>query len=148
MAQGRPGRLIACLARRDRELLERIREVKLYTTICSSAPSELLVALALRHAEELVARSRRLVLANLPLVDAFLERRAELLQWVRPSAGPIGFPRVSGGFDVQAWCEEIAERAGVLLLPGSVYGQPQQLRIGFGRANLPQALERLDEHLG
>jgi aspartate/methionine/tyrosine aminotransferase len=146
-AHGLPGLRIGWLASRDRGLLERIREVKLYTTICSSAPSELLVALALRHAEELVARSRRLVLANLPLVDAFLERRAELFQWVRPSAGPIGFPRVRGDFDVRAWCEEIAEQAGVLLLPGSVYGQPHQVRIGFGRANLPQALERLDAHL-
>jgi aspartate/methionine/tyrosine aminotransferase len=147
-AHGLPGLRIGWLACRDPALLERIRSLKLYTTICSSAPSELLVALALRHAEELVARSRRLLLANLPLVDAFLERRDELFEWVRPNAGPIGFPRLSGERDVQAWCEEIAEQAGVLLLPGTVYGQPTQVRIGFGRANLPHALERLDEHLG
>jgi aspartate/methionine/tyrosine aminotransferase len=147
-AHGLPGLRIGWLACRDQGLLERIRDLKLYTTICSSAPSELLVALALRHADELVARSRRLVLANLPLVEAFLERRAELLRWVRPSAGPIGFPHVAGDFDVQAWCEGIAEQAGVLLLPGTVYGQPRHVRMGFGRANLPQALARLDEHLG
>ena len=147
-AHGLPGLRIGWLACRDRALLARIRELKLYTTICSSAPSELLVALALRHAEELVARSRRLVMANLPLLEAFLERRAELLEWVHPSAGPIGFPRASGDFDVQAWCDEVAEQAGVLLLPGSVYGQPRHVRMGFGRANLPQALARLDEYLG
>jgi aspartate/methionine/tyrosine aminotransferase len=147
-AHGLPGLRIGWLACRDRALLARIRELKLYTTICSSAPSELLVAVALRHAEELVARSRRLVMANLPLLEAFLERRAELLEWVHPSAGPIGFPRASGDFDVQAWCEEIAEQAGVLLLPGSVYGQPRHVRMGFGRANLAQALARLDEYLG
>ena len=38
--------------------------------------------------------------------------------------------------------------AGVLLLPGTVYEQPQHVRFGFGRANLPQALERLDRYLG
>jgi aspartate/methionine/tyrosine aminotransferase len=147
-AHGLPGLRIGWIACRDPALLARIRDVKLYTTICSSAPSELLVALALRHADGLVARSRQLVLGNLPRVEAFLERHAELLRWVRPSAGPIGFPRVSGDFDVHEWCEEIAERAGVLLLPGSVYGQPRHVRIGFGRANLPQALARLDEQLG
>jgi aspartate/methionine/tyrosine aminotransferase len=145
---GLPGLRIGWLASRDRALIDRIRELKLYTTICSSAPSELLVAVALRHGEELIERSRRLILANLPLLEGFLERRGDLLQWIRPSAGPIGFPRVNGDFDVQDWCEQTAERAGVLLLPGAVYEEPRHLRLGFGRANLPQALERLDAYLG
>jgi len=128
-------------------LLERAKEIKLYTTICSSAPSELLVALAVRHAERLIGASRELLLANLPALDAFLERRSELFSWVRPSAGPVGFARVAGDFDVHAWCERIAAEADVLLLPGSVYGQPRHVRLGFGRANLAQAVERLDGYL-
>jgi aspartate/methionine/tyrosine aminotransferase len=82
------------------------------------------------------------------LLDDLLERRGEMFEWVRPTAGPIGFPRVRGVEGVEAWCEEIAERAGVLLLPGSVYSQPEHVRLGFGRANLPQAVERLDAYLG
>jgi aspartate/methionine/tyrosine aminotransferase len=147
-AYGLPGLRIGWLASRDAALLGPVRELKLYTTICSSAPSELLVALALRHADRLVARSRALVVSNSSLLEEFLERRSELFEWVPPRAGPICFPRVAGGFDVQAWCEEIATRAGVLLLPGAVYEQPRHVRFGFGRANLPQALARLDEHLG
>jgi aspartate/methionine/tyrosine aminotransferase len=147
-AYGLPGLRIGWLASRDAALLDRVRELKLYTTICSSAPSELLVALALRHGERLVERSRQLVLSNLPPLEAFLDRRRDLLEWVPPSAGPIGFPRVAGSFDVQAWCEETAMKAGVLLLPGAVYEEPRHVRLGFGRANLCQALERLDEHLG
>ena len=147
-AYGLPGLRIGWLACRDPALLERIRNLKLYTTICSSAPSELLVALALRHGESLVSSSRELLLANLPVVDALLERRSDLFEWVRPTAGPIGFPRVSGGFDVEAWCEEIATDAGVLLLPGAVYEEPQHVRIGFGRANLKDAAARLDGYLG
>jgi aspartate/methionine/tyrosine aminotransferase len=147
-AYGLPGLRTGWLVSRDRELLRRITDMKLYTTICSSAPSELLVALALRHADRLVRRSRELVLSNLPLLDGFIERRSDLFDWVRPTAGPIGFPRVAGSEDVQLWCEETAERAGVLLLPGSVYEQPRHVRFGFGRRNLPQALERLDSYLG
>jgi aspartate/methionine/tyrosine aminotransferase len=147
-AYGLPGLRIGWLACRDAAVLDRIKEMKLYTTICSSAPSELLVALALRHADALVARSRELVVSNLALLDEFLDRRSELFEWVRPRAGPIGFPRVAGEFDVQAWCEDTAGRAGVLLLPGVVYEQPRHVRFGFGRANLPRALARLDEHLG
>lgn len=144
---GLPGLRVGWLACRDRSLLERIRELKLYTTICSSAPSELLVALALRHADALIERNRRLVLTNLALLEAFLEEHAELMEWVAPSAGPVGFPRVRGEGDVRAWCERVAQRAGVLLLPGAVYSQPRHVRLGFGRANLSLALERLGDYL-
>jgi aspartate/methionine/tyrosine aminotransferase len=145
---GLPGLRIGWLASRDPEVLARIRDLKLYTTICSSAPSELLTALALRHGDDLVEQGRQLVLGNLPLVQALIERRGDLFEWVKPTAGPIGFPRVAGAFDVHEWCERIAAEAGVLLLPGSVYEEPRHVRFGFGRANLTQALERLDGHLG
>ena len=50
------------------------------------------MALALRHGDELIESSRSLVLSNLPRLDALLERHADLFEWVRPTAGPIGFP--------------------------------------------------------
>jgi aspartate/methionine/tyrosine aminotransferase len=144
---GLPGLRIGWVVCRDHGLLEEMRAIKLYTTICSSAPSELLVALALRHSERIVADSRRLLNQNLPLLEAFLERRADTFQWVAPSAGPIGFPRVTGIADVAAWCERIATEAGVLLLPGSVYGEPEHVRMGYGRAHIAEAIERLESYL-
>jgi len=146
-AHGLPGLRIGWLASREARLLDRIRELKLYTTICSSAPSELLVALALRHSERLVGQSRALIASNLPLLQGFLGRHPELFEWVAPTAGPIGFPLVRDGRDVAAWCERLATEAGVLLLPGYVYDEPRHIRMGYGRANLPAALERLEDHL-
>jgi aspartate/methionine/tyrosine aminotransferase len=146
-AHGLPGLRIGWLACRDAELLRRVRELKLYTTICSSAPSELLVALALRHADGLIASSRELIARNLPVLEAFLARHRDLFEWVPPRAGPIGFPRFLGEGDVREWCERVASECGVLLLPGDVYDEPGHLRMGFGRASLPQAVERLDAYL-
>ena len=128
--------------------MRRITDLKLYTTICCSAPSELLVALALRHGDQIVEQCRALVLDNLPLLDRFMQRRSDTFHWVRPSAGPVGFAQVLSRADVSGWCETLAARAGVLLLPGAVYGEPEHVRFGFGRANLARALERLEEHLG
>ena len=36
----------------------------------------------------------------------------------------------------------------MLLLPGAVYDEPQHVRLGFGRANLPDAVAALDAYLG
>lgn len=143
---GLPGLRLGWLVTRDAELRARLLALKDYTTICSSAPSEVLTAIALRHRATLLERNLGLIARNLQLLDVFLARHAARFRWVRPSAGPIGFPRVSGLGDVDALCGRLAG-AGVLLLPGSVYDVPDHVRLGFGRANLPEALALLEESL-
>jgi len=137
---GLPGLRLGWLASRDRDALARIVSLKHYTTICSSAPSELLSALALRHRDVFADRSRAIVLSNLELVDAFLTRHASRLSWVRPNASTIGFVRVEGVDDTAPFCERLVADAGVLLLPGTVYDVPTHVRLGFGRSSLPEAL--------
>jgi aspartate/methionine/tyrosine aminotransferase len=146
-ALGLPGLRLGWLITRDESIRRALIDLKLYTTICSSAPSELLTALALRHHDRLLDRNRDLVLANLELVTAMLGRQRERFTWVAPTAGPIGFPLVSVTADTQLLCEELAAGESVLLLPGNVYGEPQHVRIGFGRASIAEALERLERFL-
>jgi aspartate/methionine/tyrosine aminotransferase len=145
---GLPGLRLGWLASRDRRALAQVLDFKYYTTICSSAPSELLSEIALRHRDVLADRNRSIVLANLPLLDAFLERHAETFSWVRPNASPIGFPRIEGVDDVAGFCERLVTETGVLLLPGTVYDEPRHVRFGYGRANMPEALARLESWLG
>ena len=144
---GLPGLRLGWLASRDRDALARIVDLKHYTTICSSAPSELLSAVALRHRDELAERNRGIVLTNLPLLDAFFGRQSSAISWTRPSAGPIGFARIHGHDDTTAVCERLVADTGVLLLPGVVYDEPQHVRIGFGRASLPDVLPRFERWL-
>jgi aspartate/methionine/tyrosine aminotransferase len=143
---GLPGLRLGWLVTRDPDLREAIMRLKDYTTICSSAPSEILTAVALRNRHALLKRNLGIVERNLPLLEEFFERHAETLEWVRPVAGPIGFPRVRGVEDVGRFCEHLASQ-GILLLPGSVYDEPGHVRVGFGRANLPEALAVLESAL-
>jgi len=144
---GLPGLRLGWLACRDAEILERCLEFKYYTTICSSAPSEFLAALALRHREVLIRRNREIVLRNLPLLEAFIRQRSDLFEWVKPNASPIGFVRYKGQRDVLSFCEDVVKKAGVLLLPGTVYDQPRHIRFGFGRKNMPEALAQFSAYL-
>ncbi len=144
---GLPGLRLGWLASKDRDLLQRVLELKYYTTICSPAPSEFLTELALRHREALAERNLAIVKRNLPLLEAFLARHADLFAWVHPNASPIGFLRYLGPDDVQTFCERVVRDADVLLLPGTVYDEPGHLRVGYGRANMPEALERLETFL-
>lgn len=144
---GLPGLRLGWLVSKDAEIVRRCLEFKYYTTICCSAPSEFLSALALRHREVLVERNREIVLRNLPLLDSFFRQRPNLFAWVKPNASPIGFVRYKPQRDVLAFCEEVVNNAGVLLLPGSVYDQPQHIRFGYGRKNMPEALAEFTAYL-
>jgi aspartate/methionine/tyrosine aminotransferase len=139
------GLRIGWLATRDLELLARVAAFKDYTTICSSAPAEILGIVALRARATVLARSRAIVAANLPLLDRFFAERAGVFSWVRPRGGSIGFPRLTAlGVSIDDFAAELVEAEGVLLLPGSRLGYPgNHFRVGFGRTDLPVALERL-----
>ena len=142
------GLRIGWLATRDRDLLGRCAGFKDYTTICSSAPSEVLALIALRAADTVLARSRAIVAANLEVVDAFFEDWADRFAWVRPRAGSVGFPRLTvPGVTIDDWAADLVETAGVLLLPGSQFAfGGNHFRLGLGRTDLPDALERLARH--
>ena len=123
----------------------RLAAFKDYTSICNSAPSEILALIALRAREAVLARSREIVLGNLHSLDSFFNRWSHLFEWVRPRAGCTGFPRLLSKTPVEQFAAELVEQQGVLLLPGGVYGHPgNHFRLGFGRTNLPDALSRFE----
>ena len=140
------GLRIGWLASHDRALLARVAGFKDYTTICSSGPSEILAIIALRARDRVLARSRGIVLDNVARLDDFFARWPDAFEWVRPRGGSIGYPRLTvPGIDVDDWAAQLVEAEGVLLLPGSQFGDPgNHFRIGFGRDDLPEALARLE----
>jgi len=144
---GLPGLRLAWLASHDAAFLQKIISLKHYTTICASAPSEFLTALAFRHRRKFVDRSLQIVLGNLPLLKAFFSRHPDLFEWTPPNAGTIGFAHFKPKRDVREFCETVVREASVLLLPGTVYDEPQHMRFGYGRRNFPEALTHFESWL-
>jgi aspartate/methionine/tyrosine aminotransferase len=144
-AFGLAGLRVGWLACRDGELLRRCAAFKDYTSICNAAPSEVLALMALRARKQVLARSRALIADNLTRLDAFFARHPGTFRWVRPRAGSVAFPRLLRDMPISDFCRALVEKEGVLLLPGDLYDFPgNHFRLGFGRANLPEALARLE----
>ena len=143
------GLRIGWIACRDRALLARLAAFKDYLTICASAPAEVLSLIALRSAERVLARSRGIAAPNLALLDAFFQRWRDVMEWVPPRAGSTAFPRIIANVPVNVVAEELRERKGVLILPGTLFGHDgNHFRLGFGRVGMPHALALFDEYLG
>jgi len=144
---GLAGLRIGWIATKNKKVYERMASLKDYTTICNSAPSEFLAEVGMRNRKKLAQRNLDIIKHNLTVIDNLFKRHADLFSWIRPKAGSMGFPRLLRG-DVEAFCDELVRKAGVLLLPGSMYDDSHNhFRLGLGRKNLPQAVERLEEYL-
>jgi aspartate/methionine/tyrosine aminotransferase len=145
---GLAGLRVGWVVTHDRELLSRAAAFKDYTTICSSAPSEFLATVALRSGPRLIERNLGIIAANLKVLDRFFAERRALVEWVRPRAGSVAFPRLVAGTGSERFCEELVREKGVLLMPSARFGYGDaHFRIGFGRRNMPEALAVLDEYL-
>ncbi|XP_013418306.1 uncharacterized protein LOC106179298 [Lingula anatina] len=147
---GLPGLRIGWLCTRDAALMEKMAEYKDYLTICSSAPSEILSIMALRNKQKLIDRTVRVIRGNLDVLSDFFHEYEEYFEWHRPSACTTMFARLKpkalalGGGSAAGLCERLVNEAELLLVPGSIFEfEDKFVRIGFGRRNMPEAVEVL-----
>ncbi len=146
---GLAGLRIGWLVVRDERLMRRLIALKDYTTICNSAPSEILALAGLRARESILARHHERIERNLGLLGGFMAKYEALFSWAPPRAGTVCFPRFRPEtLGTPEFCRMVREEAGVMLAPSTVfdYGE-RHLRIGAGRENFPEGLLRLSAFL-
>jgi aspartate/methionine/tyrosine aminotransferase len=145
---GLPGLRTGWLATRDKAARRKFVVLKDYTSICGSAPGEILAIIALRAKEKIVRDKLALVLQNLQRARSFFQKHRGLFQWLEPAAGSTAFPRLAAVRPVEEFCRELLEQKNVMLLPGGVFDFPgNHFRVGLGRANFPAGLALLAEFI-
>jgi aspartate/methionine/tyrosine aminotransferase len=104
-----------------------------YTTIAPGALNDRLARVALGPARrpELLARTRGIIRANLPLVEQWLRERAGF-SWRPPEAGAILYVRYNHRLNSTTLVTRLREEHSVLIVPGDHFGMDGYLRIGFG----------------
>ncbi len=122
-----------------------------YTTISPSALSDKLASIVLApgNRDKILARTRRFLSGNFPVLRGWLEAQEGLFAFQPPSAGAICFVRYHLGLNSTALVEELIREKSVLLVPGDHFEMDGFLRIGFGpeKDYLLRALERVEETL-
>jgi len=143
-----PGLRIGWIASHDKAFMRRLAELKDYTTICPSGPSEVLALMAVRQRGRIVAKNKAIIAENIATLEKFCAEHAAHVSWDPPQAGSIAFPRVVTDKTVDQFCEGLATQRDTLLLPATVYGdeafaKDKRVRFGLGRKNIAEGLERL-----
>ena len=152
-AYGLPGLRIGWLASQDTDILARLERYKHYLSICNSAPSERLAVIALAARDRILERNRALVRDNLAALDGFFADYPALFDWSHPDGGCVAYPKFLGRGGVEAFCQDLVEESGVLLLPASIYRSElmdtvlDRFRIGFGRRSIGDGIAEMRRFL-
>ncbi|MGH7672354.1 MAG: aminotransferase class I/II-fold pyridoxal phosphate-dependent enzyme [Gemmatimonadales bacterium] len=105
-----------------------------YTTIGPSGAGDHLATVALepRVRDKLIERTRRILHANYPVMEAWLKGFGDTFVWHPPRAGAICWARYRQVLAAPEIVEKLRAQHGVLLVPGDHFGMPGFLRFGFG----------------
>lgn len=118
-----------------------------YTVIGPPRASDYLARLALRARDAILARTRGILNANWPLLEAWLDGFGDLFDWTAPRCGAICLVRYRPELSALDLVERIRREQSILLVPGEHFGLKQHLRLGYGneQRELREALAGLRE---
>ena len=147
-AFGLAGLRIGWIACQNKQVLQKIKELKHYTSICNSGPSEILSLIAIKNKDRILARNNEIVKSNLTIFNDFLSNHHNYFSWAPPQGGCVGFVNYRKDEPVADFCKNLLEKKSVLLMPASIYDfNSNHFRVGLGRKNMPIAIEKLDDFL-
>jgi hypothetical protein len=122
-----------------------------YTTIGPGTLSDRFARIALQPAmrAKILARTRRILHANLPVITDWLDAHKDRFSYAMPEAGAIVYVRYHDGINSTELVDRLRIEKSVLIVPGDHFGMDGYLRIGFGSETryLRDGLDRLADLL-
>jgi aspartate/methionine/tyrosine aminotransferase len=131
------------------ELVEKMRLSIDYMNVEGVFIGEQISTLAFSQLDSLRERERPHVDRNRALAREFMAAESGRLTWVEPSAGVVCFPRIEADVTGDDLALSLLRDYDTAVTPGSFFGEPQHIRIGFGgrSEDLSSGLQRISDAL-
>ena len=144
-----PGLRLGWIVTQEDELLHRLSALKDYTTICSSAPSEILGIMALRQKEDILKANKERIQVNLAAARAFFTKHNSLFTWIEPQGGSTAFVKLNPEkFSIKEFCSRIVKEKSIMIVPSNIFNyEGNYFRIGLGREDLQVILNELEVYV-
>jgi aspartate/methionine/tyrosine aminotransferase len=122
-----------------------------YTSIAPGTLSDRLARVALQPSTraKILARTRRILNTNLPVISDWLDAHRDRFSYAPPEAGAIVYVRYGDSINSTELVDRLRVEKSVLIVPGDHFGMDGHLRIGFGSETryLRDGLDRLADLL-
>jgi aspartate/methionine/tyrosine aminotransferase len=105
-----------------------------YTTIAPSALSDYLARRALKPEmrTRILARTRKILTRNLPIIRQWVEGHSGNLSMAAPEAGAIAYVKYRTKMNSTHLAERLLKEKSTLIVPGDHFGMDGYIRIGYG----------------
>ena len=126
----------SCLSHRD------------YNLVSCGVFDEMLAAVALKHRDKLLERSRKIVRENLQILDDWVSSEPHV-SYVKPKAGTTALVYYDLDISSYEFCEEMYKKTGAFVTPGDCFEVPHSMRIGYayGKQDLIDGLKAISEYI-
>lgn len=126
----------SCLSHRD------------YNLVSCGVFDEMLAAVALKHRDKLLERSRKIVRENLQILDDWVGSEPHV-SYVKPKAGTTALVYYDLDIPSYEFCEEMYKKTGAFVTPGDCFEVPHSMRIGYayGKQDLIDGLKAISEYI-
>ncbi len=142
------GLRLGWIATRDREVIKSCLSHRDYNLVSCGVFDEMLAAVALKHSDVMLKRSRRIVRENLQILDSWVHSEPHV-SYVKPQAGTTALVYYDLDMPSYAFCEEMYQKTGAFVTPGDCFEQPRSMRIGYayGKEDLIQGLKAVSAYI-
>jgi aspartate/methionine/tyrosine aminotransferase len=132
-----PSVLIECVRIRD------------YTTLHVAPLIELLATAVLENPEAFLGPRLKQAAHNRGVLADWAASESDRMSLALPAGGVAAFPRLHDMANTDMFCDQLFKEQGVLVIPGSCFGAPEHIRLGYGgpTRQLTVGLERLSRAL-
>jgi aspartate/methionine/tyrosine aminotransferase len=133
-AYGLPGLRIGWVASLDKTFIYNLWTLTDYTTIAPSLLSDTLATIALQpqNHKKILARTRKILRTNWPIVKKWLTKHSHLINCIPPKASAVCLPKYHADIKSVDLAHRLIHDKSVLVPPGDHFQMPRHLRIGFG----------------
>ena len=136
------------LVSQDKSFLQKVVAFKDYLSICNSAPSEILSIMALNNINTFLEPNLKKINSNIAVFSEFVDQQEVITNFVPPKAGSTSFVQLNIDNSALEFSNTLVKETGIMTVPSEMFEyEDKYIRIGFGRANLPEIIAVLDHYL-
>jgi aspartate/methionine/tyrosine aminotransferase len=116
------------------EMIEQIWIHHDYVTTTPGLLNDGLAAIAMEpvRREAILARNRRIIQANLSVMEEWMNEYSHLFHYTRPVSGAIAYFEYDFPINSTTLIDRLRKESSVLLVPGEHFGLDKGIRVGFG----------------
>lgn len=140
------GLRLGWVASKNKKIIENCLSHREYNMISCSITDESLAALALKNADKIIVRNKKIIKECLEILDNWVKNEPDF-NYVKPMAGTTALLYYDFDMTSKELCDRLAKEAGVFLTPGFCFEEERCFRVGYCKSPqvLKQGLEKISE---